>query len=63
MFKIYIIVIREYVWLFTAMPCVLGNPCVNGGTCMDVAGTAECTCPAGFTDLNCSTGTCGYMSY
>lgn len=31
------------------------NPCQNGGTCMDGAGTFTCTCPRGFMGMRCET--------
>jgi len=38
------------------------NPCLNGGNCIDVAGSHVCSCQAGFTGTNCETtetGPCG----
>ncbi len=29
------------------------NPCMNGGTCTDNNGQADCTCPPGFTGELC----------
>ena len=32
----------------------LTNPCVNGGTCMDLTNNYMCDCLAGFTGRNCT---------
>lgn len=32
------------------------NPCQNGGTCVEVGDTYECTCLQGYTGTNCDTG-------
>src|SRR4051794_17629960 len=32
-----------------------GYPCQNGGTCADGIGSYICTCPAGYSDKQCST--------
>ena len=31
-------------------------PCLNGGTCFNAINAYICTCVAGFTDLECSSG-------
>ncbi|XP_027286292.1 delta-like protein 3 isoform X2 [Cricetulus griseus] len=33
-------------------PCD-GNPCANGGSCSEISGSFECTCPRGFYGLRC----------
>ena len=32
------------------------NPCENGGTCIDGINEYSCQCVAGYTGLNCETG-------
>ena len=32
------------------------SPCLNGGTCFNAINAYICTCVAGFTDLECSSG-------
>lgn len=32
-----------------------GNPCQNGGSCLDGIGTFSCTCAEDYTDETCST--------
>ena len=36
------------------------SPCLNGGTCKDETNNFTCSCPGGYTDHNCKTGT--YLS-
>ncbi|EDO42097.1 predicted protein, partial [Nematostella vectensis] len=32
-----------------------GNPCANGGTCIDGKNSFTCTCPSGYTGSKCET--------
>lgn len=42
--------------IFSANPCAQnGSACMNGGTCLINAGSAECCCLPGFTGQNCET--------
>ena len=31
----------------------LSDPCLNGGVCLDLVATFECTCPPGFIGVQC----------
>ncbi|CAF1349198.1 unnamed protein product, partial [Rotaria magnacalcarata] len=36
--------------------CLQGNPqCLNGGACISAGNTYVCSCPAGYTGVNCGT--------
>ena len=36
-------------------PCA-SNPCMNNGSCVDLANQYSCSCPAGFSGTRCETG-------
>ena len=44
----------------TTIPDVCAsNPCMNGGRCVQSGTAYSCTCPDGFTGLNCEAGNHG----
>ena len=43
-----------YLYIVDANDCA-GNPCNNGGVCMDGIATYTCTCSEGFNGSDCET--------
>lgn len=41
---------------FTDVDECLDRPCLNGGTCINNAGSYTCRCPVGYTGMNCEQG-------
>ena len=39
----------------------LGNPCQNGGTCLNTVGSFTCNCMAGYQGQTCANGIVDYI--
>lgn len=42
--------------LLTDIDECASNPCIHGGTCVDMVNSYNCTCVSGFTGQNCQIG-------
>ena len=42
--------------MFIAVSACVSQPCLNGGTCVNVGISFQCQCSANYTGLTCSEG-------